>query len=527
MNPLASGGAPPAGRFEPWEAYAPARSSAPRPLSSLRSKLSAKQLGGLLLLAAGAMLVHGYHPFVEDGEIYVPAIKQQFNPALYPYNSGFFSAHAHLTLFPNLIAASLRITHLPLEWGLMVWQLLSIFFLLLACWRLGRLTFRDPQAAWGSAALVASLLTIPVAGTSLYIMDQYLTTRSLSAPAVIFILVNALEGKLGRSALWAIFAVLIHPLMAVFGLSYAVLVLGMSRNWRGGSESSSRTPAASLSLLVPFAWFPPVTDAYREVLRTRSYFFLLRWAWYEWLGLVAPLGLLWWFERKARQQRLPVLALLCRALLGFAAFYFALSVAISVPPGMARFAELQPLRFLHLLYILLFVFAGGWLAQWAGPRQVGRWLVLLVPLCAGMAFAARQLFPATPHLEWPNASSSNDWVQAFVWIREHTPLDAYFALDPNAMALAGEDQHGFRALAERSRLADRIKDSGAVTMFPALAEFWRDQVRAQDGWQSFQLEDFRRLKREFGVDWIVVERPGIAGMDCPYRNRTLSVCRVN
>ena len=99
----------------------------------------------------------------------------------------------------------------------------------MACWRLGRLAFRDPQAPWGGVALVASLLTIPVAGTSLYIMDQYLTTRSLSAPAVIFILVNALERKLGRAALWAIFAVLIHPLMAVFGLSYAVLVVGMSR----------------------------------------------------------------------------------------------------------------------------------------------------------------------------------------------------------------------------------------------------------------------------------------------------------
>jgi hypothetical protein len=476
----------------------------------------------LLLLAAGAILVHGYHPFVEDGEIYVPGIKQQLNPALYPYNSGFFASHAHLTLFPNLIAESLRITHLPVEWGLFAGQFLSIFFLLLACWRLGRLAFRDPLAPWGGVALVASLLTIPVAGTSLYLMDQYLTTRSLSAPAVIFILVNALERKPGRAALWAIFCVLIHPLMAVFGLSYAGLVVGMSR-----TEIGSRAPAASAALTLPIGFFPPVTDAYREVLETRSYFFLLRWAWYEWLGLAAPMALVWWFHRLARQQALPVLDLLCRALLGFQAFYFAVSVAITVPPGMARFAELQPMRYLHLVYILLFVFAGGLLAQFLCQRHVGRWLLLFVPLSAGMAFAQRELFPATPHLEWPNAAPTNDWVQAFVWIREHTPPDAYFALDPNLMALAGEDQHGFRAIAERSRLADRRKDSGAVTMFPVLAEFWRDQVRAQDGWPGFEVEDFRRLKREFGVDWIVVERSGVAGMDCPYRNRRVAVCRVN
>jgi len=29
-----------------------------------------------------------------------------------------------------------------------------------------------------------------------------------------------------------------------------------------------------------------------------------------------------------------------------------------------------------------------------------------------------------------------------------------------------DDQHGFRAIAERSRLADAVKDSGAATMFP-------------------------------------------------------------
>ena len=59
-----------------------------------------------LLLTAAAILVHGYHPFVEDAEIYVPGIKQALIPALYPYNAAFFASHAHLTLFPNLIAAS-------------------------------------------------------------------------------------------------------------------------------------------------------------------------------------------------------------------------------------------------------------------------------------------------------------------------------------------------------------------------------------------------------------------------------------
>jgi hypothetical protein len=487
----------------------------------LNSKLSPRQLALLLVLSAGAILVHGYHPFVEDGEIYVPGIKKILNPALYPYNDGFFASHARMTLFPDLIAESIRLTHVSVEWGLLLWQFASIFLLLLACWHVGRLAFRDPLAKWGGVALVASLLTIPIAGTALYIMDQYLSTRSLSASAVLFIAVNTVERKFLRAGMWALFTVLIHPLMAVFGVSYAVLIW-----WLQSGESRFARQTAAASLLLPLGLFPPVTGAYREVLQTRPYFFLLRWQWYEWLGLLAPMALLWWFQRVARKQNLPLFDLMCRALLWFGGLFLTASLVISVPPGMVRFAELQPMRYLHLLYILMFVFAGGLLVQFVLKDRLWRWLVLFLPLCAGMGFAQWQLFPATPHIEWPGAASKNDWVAAFVWIRGHTPVDAYFALNPNHMALPGEDEQGFRAIAERSMLADRIKDSGAVTMFPVLADTWQRQVRAQEGWTHFQVADFRRLKQEFGVNWVVLRQPGVPGMDCPYENKTVMVCRV-
>jgi len=471
----------------------------------------------LVFIAMAAIVVHGYHPFAEDGEIYVPGIKRALDPALYPHNDGFFASHAGMTLFPKLMAGSVRITHLPLEWALLFWQSGCIFMFLLACWHVGRLAFRDPLARWGGVALAASLLTLPVAGTSLYIMDQYVTTRALSTPAVLFVAINALEKKLWRAAAWAVLAALIHPLMAVFGVSFAVLVL-----WIECAGLSAQCMAA---ILLPLGLFPPVTDAYREALQSRSYFFLLRWEWYEWLGLLAPFAILWWFRRIARAQKLPVLELLSRALLWFGGVFFAASLVISVPPGMARFAELQPMRYLQLLYILMFVLGGGLLAQFVLQRKLWRWLLLFLPLCGGMWFAQRQLFPATAHIEWPGAASRNEWVQAFVWIRGHTPVDAYFALNPGYMAVAGEDQQGFRAIAERSRLADQKKDSGAVTMFPALAETWKRQVGAEQGWGSFQGQDFKRLKQEFGVDWVVVER-GVGGMDCPYRNTAVQVCRV-
>jgi hypothetical protein len=105
-------------------------------------------------------------------------------------------------------------------------------------------------------------------------------------------------------------------------------------------------------------------------------------------------------------------------------------------------------------------------------------------------------------------------------------VNAYFALDPNYMRLPGEDQHGFRAIAERSRLADRVKDSGAVTMFPALAPSWLEQVNTEQGWENFGAGDFERLQRKYGLDWIVLQHPGVVGMECPYRNPTVLVCRI-
>jgi hypothetical protein len=138
----------------------------------------------------------------------------------------------------------------------------------------------------------------------------------------------------------------------------------------------------------------------------------------------------------------------------------------------------------------------------------------------------RQLYPATEHLELPGRPSGNRWVQAFDWIRRQTPTDAICALDPEHMQLAGEDQHGFRAIAERSMLADAVKDSGAVTMFPALAASWREQLGAQQGWKHFQGPDFHRLRQRYGVSWVVLQQPGVAGLSCPYQNQAVLVCRV-
>ena len=143
-----------------------------------------------------------------------------------------------------------------------------------------------------------------------------------------------------------------------------------------------------------------------------------------------------------------------------------------------------------------------------------------------MFIAQRQTFPGSRHFEWPGTLSGNSWQEAFTWVRQNTPEDSLFALDPDYMKRPGEDFHSFRALAERSVLADNVKDAAVATQVPRLADRWQREVTEQAGWQRFERADFQRLREKFGVDWIVLERPGVAGMQCPYQNQAVMVCRV-
>ena len=91
---------------------------------------------------------------------------------------------------------SIRVTHLPLEAAIFLWHVASIFLLLTACWQLSGLLFPGRRSArWCGVCLVAALFTIPVAGTALYLMDQYLNPRNLAAFAGIFAVTRMLEKK--------------------------------------------------------------------------------------------------------------------------------------------------------------------------------------------------------------------------------------------------------------------------------------------------------------------------------------------
>ena len=482
----------------------------------------------LLCISAATLFVHGYHPYVEDAEIYLPGLERLLNPSLFPVGQEFFQSHASMTLFPNLIATFIRVTHLPFEVGLLFWHVASIFLLLLGVWRLSGLCFPNTRARLGSVALVAGLLSLPVAGTALYIMDQYLNPRNLAAFAVIFAVASTLESKYVQALLWIVFAASVHPLMWTYAFSFCALLVFMkryeSRFWPISSKGRSE---GVVSGMLPFAI--PLTQsspAYHEAAKLHGYHYIQHWAWYELIGLVAPIGLFYWFGEIARAKGWTNLLRLCRAFIIYDVIYIVAALVVDLPERFESLARLQPLRSLHLLYVVMFVIVGGLLGELVLKNRLWRWLALFVPLSLGMYFAQRSLFPGSATVEWPGHPPRNPWAQAFLWARYNTPITAVFAMDPDYMHIEGEDEIGFRCLAQRSRLADAVKDNGVVSMFPLLADRWLAEVNAQSPWNKLGISDFARLKQEYGTNWMIRQQPGVPGLECPYQNSAVRVCRV-
>lgn len=483
-------------------------------------------IAGLSVLAFAVM---GYHPGLEDDSFYLAAIKHDLNPSLFPHDADFFRVQFQATIFDKLIAALVRLTHVPLPWVALICQFVAIFFILHGCLRICRRCFTNSNAQWAATALIGSLLTLPLPGIAIAIADQYLHPRNIATAAILAAIVAVIDQKPRLAGLLLLFAVATHAIMASFGISFCAFLWWHLRGRR--MQDGARVIPA---FLIPLGWiFEPASDAWRQAASTRGFYFLGRWHWYEWLGVFMPLAILFVVGRLLGRKENATLGAFISAALGYGVLQTIVGFIIMLPPSLERLRPFEPMRYLQLFYVVFFLIVGGLIGQFFLKSHVYRWALLFVPLIAGMFYAQRQMYPASQHLEMPWTASDNPWQQACNWISHNTPEDALFALDPHYETLPDEDYHGFRALAERSVLSDYEKDAGMAARVPSLAPRWLREVTALQGWHSFQPEDFQRLQQDFGVNWFVVSRSDrqysvqdSATMACPYENQDVKVCRL-
>jgi hypothetical protein len=462
---------------------------------------------------------------VEDGEIYVPAAKKLLHPDLYPYGAEFFLSHGHLSLFSPILAWTSKLTHMPMDWTVLVCYAASLLAMLVSCWLMVRVCFASPRARWCAMLATTMVLTMPAANTGLLLMDPYLTARSFSTPLTLFALASFLETRYLRAGVAALLTAAIHPQMCIYLLFLAGVIWVAERR-----KSAVKEPVpvlASMSLLPMDFSFSSATGAYREALYSRDYFFLYNWAWYQWLGLLAPLAILAWFWKGHLRGTLPNFKRISFALIPFGLLSIAAAILLGSSTCFEMFARLQPLRSFHLITLVFILLFTGVLGEYMGKNKPWTIAAFSISLAVGMFIVNRQTYPNSPQIEIPSATSSNPWVNTLLWVRRNTPSNAVFAVDSRYFSEKLTDVHGFRATSERSELADYNKDGGVVSLFPNFADEWKQESNSTYGLNHFSVAQFRYLKEEYPqVSWTVIHGAAPLGMVCPYQKQNYSVCHM-
>jgi hypothetical protein len=481
------------------------------------------RLAGLTL---AALAIHGYHFGVEDAEIYVPAAKKLANPALYPFAPEFFLDHEHLSIFGSVVAATSRLTHLPIDWTIFLWYVACLFGMVASCWLIASACFTSSRARWSAVLIVTAVLTMPAANTALLLNDPYLTARSFSTPLTLIALGGLLQRRYALAGAAALLTGLFHPQMVAY-LFVLALVIYVTEHSKSRAKEPVPALASAVAILPTGFDLKPATGSYREVLYSRDYYFLYNWQWQHWLGMLAPLAILAWFWRGRLRGTTSAFSLLSFVMIPFGILSILAAMVISSSPIFDNFVRLQPLRTFHLITIVFVILIAGVFGEFVGRSRPWATAALPAALALAMFLVGRATYPHSQQVELPAAKSSNAWVNTLLWIRKNTPEDAVFAVDSHYLGDEITDSHGFRAVSERSALADYYKDSGAASLFPTLADEWKQMSTATTGLNHFNQADFQRLKSEYPtVTWTVVHGSAPAGLSCPYQQQGYSVCRL-
>ncbi len=497
-------------------------------------------------LTAIAIAIHGYHPYAEDAGLYLPGIKKLLNNSLYPSWSEFVTVQLRLSLFAPIVAGLVRLSHLGLMTFMFVLYFVTTWLTLFAAWLIAKRCYWSIEGCYGAVSLLAMWLTLPIAGTSLLLIDPYVTARSFSTPCTLFAIAAALDSTRGiRSRdpkTWRSFALcalslaiacFMHPLMGGYAIGCVVLLACLSLpNKRLRVATTLCMCCAAILLAALLDWLSAAQQPlYARVAQTRSYWFLSSWHWYELLGLLAPLLILEALRLPAFRpsHRFRGNAASSLAHMALAAGVTGFVIACMFAGGSAHslmVARLQPLRIFLCIYILMIVAIGATLGERILGRHGIRWATMFAVLGTIMAFVQWQTFPNSAHIELPWSAPANEWEQGFVWIQNHTPENSVFALDANYISDRGEDAQNFRAIAERSALPDYSKDGGVASIAPDLTNQWIAGEEFQSGLN--RTTDAQRIARLRGssAQWVVLSHSASTQFFCPYRNSSMKVCRI-
>jgi hypothetical protein len=367
-------------------------------------------ISGLTLLA---LLIQGYHPFVDDAAIYLAGIEKVIHPGLFPMHAEYVLPHLKHSLFSLALGWVVRALHVPLRYALFVSYVASLWMMVYACWRLSGLLFSTARGRAGAMLLMTATLTLPVAGSAIYILDPYLTARSFSTPLTLIAIAFAIERRTLATVACLIGAFILHPLMAAYAVGY-VIALALMRARRWTTLAAATAGVMLLGLVASHAGtLLGASAAYRVATTSRDYFFLNKWEWFEIFGLFPPLVAAAVYLSRSHFRIRSNYGLIAAVSLYVGALAILFAVCFTRTDNSFLLARLQVLRSFQILYILFFLLLGDLLGQYVLGRRWWAWAGGFAAVAAIMFAVQLSIYPALKHVEWPWARSQNPWHRRF------------------------------------------------------------------------------------------------------------------
>src|SRR5438876_12039351 len=111
-------------------------------------------------------------------------------------------------------------------------------------------------------------------------------------------------------------------------------------------------------------------------------------------------------------------------------FQLVVALIIMLPVSLERLKPSQPMRYLHLLYLVFVLISGGLIGRHSLRTHVFRFLLFFVPLGLLMFYIQRQTFSVSCHAAFPGGVRQNPWIKAFARIPHSAPDNGYSARHP-------------------------------------------------------------------------------------------------
>ena len=160
-----------------------------------------------------------------------------------------------------ILAWTSRLTHLPIDWSIFAWYVITLFAMLASCWMLLTACFSSPRARWTACWWLTAVLAMPATNTGLLLVDPYMTARSFSTPLTLFALARAAGAQLRAAGAAILFTAAFHPQMVAYLIFLAFVLWAAERR---NSMVRERVPAMAPA----WACCPPAFISARQAAPT-------------------------------------------------------------------------------------------------------------------------------------------------------------------------------------------------------------------------------------------------------------------